>query len=67
MNLWNFWLKSNGINWPVTQIKRHDRFLDFADELKKRGTNLEFFIAGGDELLDQCRERIAHKNLLVKF
>ena len=50
----------------VTKIKRPDRFLDVVSELKKRGINLEFFIAGDGELLDQCRERITRENLPVK-
>ena len=49
----------------VTQIKRPDRFLDVVSEIKRRGVNLEFFIAGDGELLDQCREKIARDNLPV--
>ena len=51
----------------VTQIKRPDRFLDVVSEIKKRGMQLEFFIAGDGELLDTCRDRIAHENLPVKI
>ena len=50
----------------VTQIKRPDRFLDVVAEIKRRGVELEFFIAGDGELLDSCRERIASENLPVK-
>ena len=50
----------------VTQIKRPDRFLDVVAEIKKRGVNLCFFMAGDGELLEQCRERIARENLPVK-
>jgi len=50
----------------VTQIKRPDRFLDVVSEIKKRGVNLGFFMAGDGELLEQCRERIARENLPVK-
>ena len=50
----------------VTQIKRPDRFLDVIGEIKKRGIDLEFFIAGDGELLDTCRERIAREDLSVK-
>ena len=50
----------------VTQIKRPDRFLDVVSQIKKRGVNLGFFMAGDGELLEQCRERIAHENLPVK-
>lgn len=50
----------------VTQIKRPDRFLDVASEIKKRGIDLDFFIAGDGELLDSCRRRISDENLPVK-
>ena len=50
----------------VTQIKRPDRFLDVVTEIKRRGVELEFFMAGDGELLDTCRERITRKNLPVK-
>ena len=50
----------------MTRVKRPDRFLDVVNELKKRGTALEFFIAGDGELLDSSRERIVRENLLVK-
>ena len=49
----------------VTQIKRPDRFLDVVSEIKKRGVELNFFMAGDGELLEQCRERIAHEDLPV--
>ena len=50
----------------VTQIKRPDRFLDIVAEIKRRGVELEFFMAGDGELLDSCRERIAREDLPVK-
>jgi glycosyltransferase involved in cell wall biosynthesis len=49
----------------VTQIKRPDRFLDVVSETKKRGVNLDFFIAGDGELLEMCRERIKREDLPV--
>ena len=49
----------------VTQIKRPDRFLDVVSEINKRGVELNFFMAGDGELLEQCRERIAREDLLV--
>jgi len=49
----------------VTQIKRPDRFLDVVSEMKKRGINLDFFIAGDGELLEMCRERIKREDLPV--
>ena len=51
----------------VTQIKRPDRFLDVVSEIKKRGVNLDFFIAGDGELLESCRERIVAQDLPVKI
>jgi len=50
----------------VTQIKRPDRFLDVACEIKKRKICLDFFIVGDGELLGACRERIIAENLPVK-
>jgi glycosyltransferase involved in cell wall biosynthesis len=49
----------------VTQIKRPDRFLDVVCEVKSRGIEVEFFIAGDGELLDFCRKRILSENLPV--
>lgn len=49
----------------VTQIKRPDRFLDVVSEIKKRGVNLDFFIAGDGELLNVCRERIKQEDLPI--
>lgn len=49
----------------VTQIKRPDRFLDVVSEIKRRGMNLDFFIAGDGDLLEMCRDRIKLENLPV--
>ena len=49
----------------VTQIKRPDRFLDVVTEIKKRGVDLDFFIAGDGEILEVCRKRISDENLPV--
>jgi glycosyltransferase involved in cell wall biosynthesis len=49
----------------VTQIKRPDRFLDVVSEMKKRGVELDFFLAGDGDLLESCRERIIDKDLPV--
>jgi glycosyltransferase involved in cell wall biosynthesis len=49
----------------VTQIKRPDRFLDVVSEIKKRGIDLDFFIAGDGELMDACKERIIDEELPV--
>ena len=51
----------------VTQIKRPDRFLDVVSELKHRGVEIEFFMAGDGNLLEVCRERIAREDLPVKI
>jgi glycosyltransferase involved in cell wall biosynthesis len=51
----------------VTKIKRPDRFLDVVREIKTRGTEVEFFMAGDGDLLDMCRARIAHEDLPVKI
>ena len=50
----------------VTQIKRPDRFLDVVSEIKRRGVELEFYMAGDGELLEICRERIIREHLPVK-
>ena len=50
----------------ITKIKRPDRFLDVVAEIKRRGVELEFFIAGDGDLLDTSRERILCENLPVK-
>jgi glycosyltransferase involved in cell wall biosynthesis len=49
----------------ITRIKRPDRFLDVVSEIKKRGIDLDFFMAGDGDLLAECRERIASENLPV--
>jgi glycosyltransferase involved in cell wall biosynthesis len=50
----------------VTRIKRPDRFLDVVSEIERRGLDVEFFIAGDGELLENCRSRIAAGDLPVK-
>jgi glycosyltransferase involved in cell wall biosynthesis len=49
----------------VTEIKRPDRFLDVVSEIKKRGIDLEFFIAGDGELIERCSARINQEGLPV--
>jgi glycosyltransferase involved in cell wall biosynthesis len=51
----------------VTQIKRPDRFLDVVSELKRRGVNIGFLMAGDGSLLEVCRERVTRENLPVKI
>ena len=49
----------------ITQIKRPDRFLDVVSEVKKRGIDLDFFMAGDGELLEECRKKISEQKLPV--
>jgi glycosyltransferase involved in cell wall biosynthesis len=49
----------------VTQIKRPDRFLDVVAEIKKRGVDLGFFVAGDGEWLKYSNARIAVEDLPV--
>ena len=50
----------------VTHIKRPDRFLDVVSESKKRGLQMEFFMVGDGELLNESRDRITSESLPVK-
>ena len=51
----------------VTQIKRPDRFLDVVAEVKSRGINLHFIVAGAGDLLQYCQDRAKAGNLPVTF
>jgi glycosyltransferase involved in cell wall biosynthesis len=51
----------------VTQIKRPDRFLDVVAEVKSRGIELQFIVAGAGELLAYCKDRTESENLSVTF
>jgi glycosyltransferase involved in cell wall biosynthesis len=51
----------------ITQIKRPDRFLDVVDEIKSRGVELHFIVAGAGELLQYCQNRAKAENLPVTF
>jgi len=51
----------------ITQIKRPDRFLDVIAEVKSRGLNLEFVVAGAGERLQYCQDRVAAEDLPVTF
>jgi len=51
----------------ITQIKRPDRFLDVVAEIKSRGINLHFIVAGAGELLQYCQDRASAENLPVTF
>ncbi len=50
----------------VTGIKRPDRFLDVVTEIENRGLDIEFFIAGDGDLLENSKTRITTNNLPVK-
>jgi glycosyltransferase involved in cell wall biosynthesis len=51
----------------ITQIKRPDRFLDVVAEIKSRGIDLHFIVAGAGVLLTYCKERAEAENLPVTF
>lgn len=51
----------------LTRIKRPDRFLDVVGEIKRRGIDLKFFVAGDGELLTECRTRVTKEELPVVF
>jgi glycosyltransferase involved in cell wall biosynthesis len=51
----------------ITQIKRPDRFLDVVAEVKSRGIDLHFIVAGAGDLLQYCRDRAESENLPVTF
>ena len=51
----------------ITQIKRPDRFLDVVAEIKARGIDLHFIVAGAGELLQYCQDRAKVENLPVTF
>lgn len=49
----------------VTRIKRPDKFLDVVTEIENRGLDIEFFIAGDGDLLENSKTRITANNLPV--
>jgi glycosyltransferase involved in cell wall biosynthesis len=51
----------------LTKIKRPDRMLEVARELKNRNTNIHFIVAGGGELLAECKNIALKQNLPVTF
>jgi len=51
----------------ITQIKRPDRFLDVVAEIKSRGIDLHFIVAGAGELLTYCQDRAKTEILPVTF
>jgi len=51
----------------ITQVKRPDRFLDVVAEIKSRGIDLDFIVAGAGELLQYCQDRAKAESLPVTF
>ena len=51
----------------LTKIKRPDRMLEVASELKSRNTNVHFIVAGGGELLAECKNIAMKEKLPVTF
>jgi len=51
----------------ITQIKRPDRFLDVVADVKSRGIDIHFIVAGAGELLQYCQDRASAENLPVTF
>ncbi len=51
----------------ITQIKRPDRFLDVVAEVKLRGIDLHFIVAGAGDLLQYCQDRTESENLPITF
>ena len=51
----------------LTKIKRPDRMLEVARELKSRNTNIHFIVAGGGELLAECKNIATKEKLPVTF
>jgi len=51
----------------LTKVKRPDRMLEVARELKRRNTNIHFIVAGGGELLAECENIALMEKLPVTF
>ena len=51
----------------LTKIKRPDRMLEVARELKSRNTDIHFIVAGGGELLAESKNIALKQNLPVTF
>lgn len=51
----------------LTKIKRPDRMLEVARELKKQNTNIHFIVAGGGDLLAECENIALKEKLPVTF
>jgi len=51
----------------LTQIKRPDRLLDVAVEMKSRGANIHFIVAGEGELFESSKMRAQNQSLPITF
>ena len=51
----------------LTQIKRPDRLLDVAAEIKRRNVDIVFIVAGEGDLYEKTRDRAMNEELPVKF
>jgi glycosyltransferase involved in cell wall biosynthesis len=51
----------------LAQIKRPDRLLDVAAEMKSRGANIHFIVAGEGELFESSKMRAQNESLPITF
>lgn len=51
----------------VTQIKRPDKFLAIAEELKSKVANIEYYVAGDGVLLEDMKSAAHRKSLRINF
>ena len=51
----------------VTQIKRPDRLLDMVEIVTKQNKNLKFLVAGGGDMLEECKKSARERSLPVLF
>jgi glycosyltransferase involved in cell wall biosynthesis len=51
----------------LTQIKRPDRLLDVAAEMKSRGANIHFIVTGEGELFESSKMRAQNESLPITF
>ena len=51
----------------VTQIKRPDRFLDMVEIVTKQNKNVKFLVAGGGDLLEECKKSAHERSLPILF
>jgi len=51
----------------ITQIKRPDRFLEMVELVSLKNKNVKFLVAGGGDLLEECKTVAISKNLPIIF